>query len=670
MTTPGTSGVVLIFVNLLLLLGPGAVVGITARLPLWSALAAAPLVTYGLIAITAPVVSGLGWTWSPLWLVVVTAIGAVVALAVRLTLTRSVRSRVEAPMGSTEQATPAVRMRWAGELAIGLGVAVGAVIGALTTLQAVGSLDRVNQRWDAIFHANAIRFITDTGNADPSALRFINDYEATSFFYPNSYHVLAATVGQLTDASPSALINSQYLLLAGVTGLGLAVLVRRYGGGIGLATAVPILLASFLAFPNQLLLWGPLFPYATGLALVPAFLVLVTDLVQKRNPAVFLIVACASVGLLGVHPGAAFTALLFAVALFAFRWRREPGLLKGDVVVLGVVGVIAIAFGYRYAVGALSARTSAIGDWPVVGAPGAMVGQLLTLNHGRPYPQYWLLLLMIVGLFGLRKLRSLYWFLATGAVFSLLFVLAASYEGALVGVLTGPWWNDRWRLAAVVAVVMAVLAAHGVVTAAEWLTAGIARISRRSQLPRGGVAAAVVVAILVAFGFLSEGFYVDVNAKRIALAYVQNRTVSAGEDAAMQVLAGLVQPGQRVMNDPLDGSALMYALYDLRPIFGHVVHPSQFAAMGPDQQELVASFHCLDTDAGIQDLVRRYDIGYVFLGNDFVNPDFTRVSGLEGLSGVDSLTRVYDDDGVSIYRVDPPARTGAPSGDTSCSSTG
>ncbi len=668
MTTLGTSGVVLLLANLFVLFGPGALVCIAARLPWWSAIAAAPLVTYGLIAILAPVVAGFGWAWSPVWLGAATIIGVLVVVAVRVAFTQTAIRRTEQPAAEISQEHDVGRSRL-GELAIVGGIVVGAIIGGLTGLRAMGDLDRVNQHWDAIFHANAVRFIMDTGNADPSALRAINDYEATSFFYPNSYHVMAATVGQLTDATMPALLNSQFLFLAGITGLGLAVLVRRFGAGIGLAASVPVLLATFAAFPNDLLDWGPLLPYATGLALVPAFLVVLTDLVRERNPTTFLIVACASVGLLGVHPGAAVTAAVFALAFFAFRWRRQPALVKSDAIVLAIVGAVALAVGFRYAVGSLSARTSAVGDWPVVGTPGAQLGQLLTTNQGNKYPQYWLLLFMILGLFRLRRLRELSWFLAAGVAFCALFVMASSYEGSLVGALTGPWWNDRWRLSAVVGIVMAVLAAHGVVTAAELLTAGFRRIRRRTELPRLSLLAAVL-AVLVAFGVLSEGFYIDANAERMSIAYRQSRTVSAEEDAGMRVLAGLVQQGERVMNDPLDGSALMYALYDISPMFGHVVLPESIPDMGPDQRRLLGDFHCLDTDPAVQDLVRSYNIRYVFLGNDYVVPRFTRVSGLEGLILVDALTRVYSEDGVSIYRVELPAEPSAESPVLGCSSTG
>ncbi|CAN5206182.1 hypothetical protein BH20ACT5_BH20ACT5_12650 [soil metagenome] len=666
MPTPGTSGGVLILVNSILLFGPGAILGLAAGLRWWAALAVAPLATYGLVAILAPGVAGLGWAWGPGWLAGSTVLAAAVLLALRL----GVR-RISEPPATSAEAEPASRGRpgWLGELAVAGGVITGGLIGALTAVRAMGGLDRVNQHWDAIFHANAIRFIRDTGDADPAALRAINNYELAEFFYPNTYHILAGTVGQLTDTGVFALLNSQFLFLAGVTGLGLAVLVRQYGGGIGLAASVPIVLASFSAFPNDLLDWGPLLPYGTGLALIPAFLVLLTEALRRGNPAVLLLLAGGAVGLMGIHPGAAFTAAVFALALVAFRWRGQPVRIRADVVVLSIVAVFALGLGYRYMLGAFTSRLSAVGDWPVIGTPGQMVGQLLTLNHGKPYPQYTLVVLMALAVFRLRKLRELYWLLSVGVIFCVLFVQAASYEGALVGLTTGPWWNDRWRLAAVVGIVMAVLAAHGVVTAAELLLAAARRILRRGELPRPSFAAAILV-VLAGFGLITQGFYVSDNAERMSVAYREGRSVSAAENAGMQVLAELVRPGERVMNDPFDGSALMYALYDIDPIFGHVISPGTVPELGPDQRTLITSFHCLDTDTAVQELVRDYNIRYVFLGNDFVVRAFSRAEGLRALGLVRALTLVHFEDGVSIYRVDTQALAAAPTDSGPCGSTG
>lgn len=662
MTTSATSGAVLLLTNLLLLFGPGLLVTVAAGLPRWTALAAAPLLSYGLVAVTGPLVGALGGRWGPGWLWLAAALAAAIALGLRFG-----RRTVGGPVpdeadgsgdgGDRPAGAGALRRRF-GDLFVLAGIAVGAVVGAGTALQAMGSLDRVNQHWDAIFHANAVRFILDTGNADPSALRALNDYERDSFFYPNSYHAMAAAVGNLTDATVPALLNSQFLLLAGLTGLSLAVLVLRFGGGVALAATVPVLVPAFSAFPNDLLDWGPILSFATALALMPAFIVVVADQLRDRRPAGYLVFALGAVGLLGVHPSVAVTAAVLLVLLLAFRWNRRSALIKPDLIVLAIGGAAALLLGYRYVLGTLSAGVYAAVDWPVVGRPGAMLGILLTLNEGKDYPQFALVVLMVLGLTALHRLRDLRWLLAGGVLFAALFVLAASYEGRWVAVLTGPWWNDRWRLGAIVALPMMVLAGHGLVRLATWTAAAIGSVIRTEQGRTAGLGAALV-ALLVAFALITDGFYRDDNAERMAVAYEPTRSVSTAEAAGLRVLADLVPAGGRVMNDPYDGSALMYALYDVQPMFGHVIEPETVPDLGPDQRLLLTRFHCLDTDAAVRDLVERYDIGYVFLGDDFVQSRLRRADGLTRLSQVSALEVVYDEDDVRIYRVDPAPPTDA-----------
>lgn len=670
MTTSVTPPAVLMLVNLLVLALPGLAVTVAAGLPRWTALAAAPLITYGLVALTGPVVSAAGGTWGPGWLAAAAAVLTLLALATRVGLRHlggpvatgadtgaaadAAAGHAVAGEGDRAPQRPAWLGRGLGDLAMLAGIVAGGVIGARTALLAMGSLDGVNQHWDAIFHANAVRFILDSGDADPAALRAVNDFQNQDFFYPNSYHVLAATVGKLTDVTIPALLNSQFLLLAGVTGLGLAALVRRFGGGVGAAAAVAVLVPAFSAFPNDLLDWGPVLPYATGTALVPALLVVVADQLRDRRPAGFLVLAVGAVGLLGVHPAAAVTVMVFLVLYLGLRWARDRAVVRSDLVVLALSGAFALAVGYRYAIGALGARTSAVVDWPTVGSPGAMLGILLTLNEGKQYPQAALVVLMVLGLTGWGRLRELRWFLLGGAVFSVLFVMAASYEGRWVALLTGPWWNDRWRLGAVVALPMMVLAGYGVVRVAEGVAAVLTWASRQERVRPVSFAAAVLIA-LIAVGWLTNGFYRTDNAERMSIAYIPTRSVSTAEAAGLRELATLVPVGSRVMNDPYDGSALMYALNDIRPMFGHVIEPGSVSDLGPDQRLLLTRFHCLDTDPQVRSLVDKYDIQYVFLGNDFVVRRLSRAEGLTSLTQLQSLQQVYDRDGVSIFRVLPPA---------------
>lgn len=650
------SDVLLVLLFILVLFGPGILLGLAAGLSRWTAVAAGPLLTYGLTAVAEQVCIALGLSFGPVPVLVVTGLStaAVLGLAQLTRLRSSRRSSSEADDGDREQAVqPASRGRL-GELVIVAGVLIGALLGALTALAAMGRLDAINQDWDASFHANATRFILDTGNADPGALSAL--YPQASLFYPNTWHALGAVVGRLSGASIPALLGAQTILVAGIAGLGLAALIRAFGGRVACAAVVPVMLASFAGFPIDVLWRGPLLPFAFGVALVPAFLLLFSDTMTARRPTFVVATAIAAAGLLGLQPATALTAGVFAIALVVSRAIRRRGQIRSDLIVGASAAVLTVLLGLTFVGGAFLARGVAAEaqiNWPAVESPGQAVGDLLLLNHAAAFPQYWLILPMVAGVIGFARLRVLWWFLAGAGVFVLLFVAAASYDRPLTESLTLPWWNDRWRFVAIVTLALAILASHGVVTVADALARLVRRIPKVATRPRRLVLGAAVLATLAVVGLGSSGFYAPYNADRMNAGFAPSGYVSSAERAGMSYLASVVEPGQRVMNDPKDGSVWMYALDGVEPIFGHVVDPgAAIDALDEDARVLLRSFTCLDTDPAVRALIERYDISYVFLGGGFLREGFERAPGLRGLGDSNSLELVYSDGGLRIFKVE------------------
>ena len=72
------------------------------------------------------------------------------------------------------------------------------------------------------------------------------------------------------------------------------------------------------------------------------------------------------------------------------------------------------------------------------------------------------------------------------------------------------------------------------------------------------------------FAAVTHGFYADYNRSRMQLQYALGTggSVTAPELTSFDVISGLVQPGETVMNDPSDGTAWMWALKGVRPMFG------------------------------------------------------------------------------------------------------
>lgn len=623
---------------------PGLLVARAAGLTGWTGIGAAPMVSYGIAATAGPLSWTLGIRWGPATMLTATVVLACVCWATQ-------RRFPPGDLSATDvQRAPVDRQ---GDRVIAAGVLAAAVLGAVVVMRGIGGLAAVHQGWDAGFHANAIRFITETGNPTPGALSAINNYEDATFFYPNGQHVLTSVVGQLSGSPVPSLLNAQMVLLPGIAGLGLAVLVRAFGGRVALAASVPLVLVSFTGFPYDVLSRGPLLPYATGIAMVPAFLVLLHQALVRRTVTVVLLTAVCAAALLAVHPSTAVTAAIFTIPLLIHRWRAgRPEARRRDVGTLLGVGLVAVAAGLPYVLGTISiGESGASVDWPARQNPWEATTGLLLLNHRGDGSQYWLVALFAVGAFHLRRIRRLWWFLAGAALFAVLFVTVSSTDAALTETLTQPWWNDRWRLLALVILGQALLAAHGAVIVGEALVGLVRRrVTWRIRTTRASVGMAMVV-VLAVFALFSNSFYAPLNERAVSLSYQGGPTVTPSVQTAMRALAEMTGSEGRVMNDPGDGSVWMYALEEVRPIFGHVIDPENFGSVGADQQLLLTSFNCVDSSLAIRELVQKYDIRYVFTGRAFLRVHFFRIPGLRHLDLVHSLQLVYNRDGIAIYRV-------------------
>lgn len=655
---------------LALLLLPGLVVGFAAGLRGWILVSTAGLVSYSVVAVTGTLCTITGLRYSPVVLVGSAGVAAVVLAVTGWLWRRRGRRRQPDPAGIPE---PAVGPRWPGwrGLAVLAATALGCGIGFWVVFDASGQLTGVPQDWDAQFHGNAIRYIAETGDADPAALAAINRYDQPEgFFYPNTYYLMASAAYRLcTDhlGGGSVLLThtATIALLPPLLTIGLVGLLHRFGARAALAAATAVLSAAASALPYDLILRGPLTPYATGVMLVPAFLVLLHLALgtepRWRCPNAALLTGAAGAALMGIHPSTAIIAVVFALAMLAQRWLTAPRRVPGDAVVLVLAGVPALLLSVHAILGSLNSVSGfPVFQWPADLPAAHAIGDLIGFSHLSPYPRWFLLLPLVVGVMAVRKLRSLWWLLGGAAFFGGLFLLSAAYPQPFVGLLNRPWWNDRWRLIAVATLGTILLAGHGTVVLADLLRrrAGLLAAGlpggfgvRAGRVTGWAPVAPALVAVVLAVG--SNGFYAQEDARRIASQFADGPGISGLEREGMRMLAAMVPPDARVMNQNNDGSAGMYGAVGVRPVNGHI----EVGWMSPTQDLLQRRFNRLDTDPRVRDAVERLNIQYVFLSEGYVRPWFHRVDGLRNLDRVKSLTLVYENPQVQIYRVQPPAST-------------
>jgi hypothetical protein len=626
---------------------PGLALGGLAGLRGWTLAAGAPLLTYAAAGLFGPLFAGLGIGWSPtsagLLFVVLCALAVLARFAIRQRYAPADRT---GPPG------------WDLWTHVGVAVALGAIVvlGGTVIWAGVGHLSAIPQDWDAAFHANGIRWIADTGDSSLVGMAKVNWYEDdVEVFYPNAYHLLAAVVLRITGADVPTVLNAHTVLLPGMGALTIVALVHRFGGRAVLAVAAAGCSVAFTSFYDML--WrGPLLPFVTGAVLMPLAAVLLVDVLDSRGLRQIgraLLFGLGLLGMIALNPATLFTAAVFVMPAMVQRWAGRPRLLLREPLLVLAAGAIAALLALPQLLGSLgSVSGEPVYDWPAELTQSEALGELLGLAHDGLRPQWWLVLVAAIGIAAVRRLGDLRWIFASGFIFGTMFVLAASSDEPWVNTITRPWWNDQWRLIGLCVVPVAVLAGHGLAELQRDAAAGLSALAEKVDAGPSGLArtAASVVAagmVLTLFVVASDDLYLGRNVARMRLSAPDGPVVSSLEADAMRVLATMVPPDQRVMNDRGDGSVWMYAIAGVHPVAGFY----NFSGIGPDAQLLNTRFNRYPVDRSVRAAVARLDVSYVMLGRGFVRTDWRRAPGLLGLEDAPWLQTVYRNRDAVIYRI-------------------
>ncbi|WP_035302979.1 DUF6541 family protein [Actinokineospora inagensis] len=668
---------------------PGLLVGLAVGLRGWLLWGVSPVVTYGVIGVAAPTLPKLGITWSPWTVLATTVVIAAIGFGVGRLLRRWDGRWVE---------REPVRPPWsrAHHLSVAASVLLGGGIGLFASYRASRGFSAVPQWFDAAYHANAIRFISDTGQSAPSALKVLTDPDASSYFYPNAFHALVALVRQIGGFGVVPALDVANGLVIGSFVLCMTILVKVCTNSPALTAVTAILSSTVTTFPYDIQVWGPLFPLVAGIALVPGFLALLHRALLERRFGHLFATALGAIGLLAIHSSVAVAAILLAGLLLIQHWitRRQrilPDLAAG----VGIV-VLAVLFGFNQITAFLGISVSADDVvWPPTSMPADGFGRLLGASRavGYPawsgpysawYPAWWFTAALVVGLIGVRKakFRPVYWWLLGGLAFTVLYIMVAGYSTPLTRALSRPWWNDPWRIAALTTPGLIVLAAIGVVTARDGLAALVTKVWRpkpRAESTRpteftesaeaGDPGATAVVGdrrralvpivslavVLLVFGALSRGFYLPRNTDRLRWLYLDGPVVSHTKEDAMAWLSQHVPAGTVVANDPHDGSPWMWAIDGVQPLFKvSVIGPVPARKDGSNDAEVILRrLNQYDTDSSVRRAVDNLDISYVFVSKGSVKADpYAPVArGLQDLDRVTGLREVYRNVDSTIYQV-------------------
>jgi len=639
-----------VLLAVLLLVVPGAIVARAARLSWPTAVGVGPALTYGVVALAIVPFGAVGIPWNA-WtafvaLAVVTAVAAALPLILGRLRDRDAESRAA---------------RRGPALTVAVGVLLGAALIGDAAVKGMPHWQSIPSTWDSVWHANTVRFILDTGQASPTHMGELRNVEThDALYYPSTFHALAAVFSQLTGAAPttaytlSSLAASVWLFPASAAILTWLLLRTRTTEWrtAGAAATAAALTPSFTAIPYVEFDTASM-PNLAAYGIAVPTMVLVVSALRHRDRIPLAVLAL--LGVFSVHiTGGVVTVLLVAAWwLFDALWRPVRGRLS-DFVALVLIAAPTVLLLLPQFVGVLQQAEIIVGHAFVTheGKKRGLIDALVQhTRHLNDFPIQWALIVLAAIGAVILVVKKVWWPLAVWALLVVCIVHSSAPFGGPLGAITAKFsdlfYSDPRRLSAVVTMLLAPAAGIALFTLVAAAVDGLRRLAGADRAARPAVWSAVTAAVLVAITVGAAWHYYPRHRFLFGEKY-DSVMIDDKDLAAFAYLATL--PGARdtlIGNANTDGTAWMYAVAGLHPLWTHYDYPVQ---QGPGYHRFIfwAYADDADTDPRVAEAVKALNIRYVVTSTPVVLK-FAMPDGLVSLDESRSWEKIYDNGETRIY---------------------
>ncbi len=633
---------------------PGLVFSLAVRVRGLAAVLLAPLFSVALASLLSLVLPIVQVGWTPVSYAIGSLVVAAIAFGIKMWLARKWPDPAWKPQRTSVLVASAVGL-------VGAGLIIAFQMGT-----AFITPDNISQSYDNVFHLNAVRWAIDSGNASPLNLGAFTGISA----YPSAWHAMTSLVAMLTGASIPVAVNVTSIAIGAIVWpLGALYLVQQITGQRLFATIIALVfIPAFTGFPLMMVDWGVLYPNLLSIALLPAAMGLVFSAMglgrghRQSTPVSWLLVLVAVPAVAVAHPSTLMALLVFvlpAVLLWAIglvqklrpvdtpERRRKLWII----IAAAVVSAIVLAVVWRK-----FRPPSGSAGWGAVETPPQVIGEIFLGGAlGRPAATI-IAICLLVGLIRIVVTRKQLWLLGTFLVAGILFFYAAGLDFSPRWFLTGVWYYDSYRLAALLPAAMVGPAVLGAVYLWDEAHRRIAALRARksgAELQAAGsswrvpsYAVGVLVLVLATqYGVMTWAV------NHTHYSYIENaqsRLLTPDETALLERLDEHVPADAVIAGLPSSGAALAYAFSGRE-----VMQPHILTTHGANVDIVNAGLKSSAEFPWVCDSVKELNVKYVLdFGTRTVTGAMPGLGGIMDLSTSKSLELVdKQGDEAKLYKV-------------------
>lgn len=572
---------------------------------------------------------------------------------------------------------------------------LGIIVASYFFVRNLDSAGSITQLYDNYSHINLVRTLVDS------------DYFFSFDFgiYPQAWIDLAALCAcMIGDNVPVAVNALNFVLLSFVFPAAVFSFLQSIFPQSNKTLAIGMLLPlAFVPFPMSFITFGPLFPNLSGYAMLPmAASLLISIFSSSIRPSVrisrLLLFFASAIALFFLHQSAIFVGIvimapycchLFWSLKLRFINRQSTNILLRICLVLGFIFAILLIWYALYRSPALESTVQF--NWPAFQSKAQSIISFLTLALTKDLtiyqdvfthetivsPQYALAALTLTGVCFCLIKRNRLWLVASYLLCAFIYCVNTSTDGPLKHFLSGFWYTDSYRIAAMVVIIAIPLAATGARFILNFIIRLLARIkssNKLSRYERGMIVGLFSIAFLFTnffpclpvdgrgtttpFGIINDKLYTSNSLAR------NSNALDEDEIAFCKEAASIVPEGSVVINIPHDGSMFVYGTCGLDVYFRSTWFDFgiDINASGDNDSLIRSKLVNYSSDPQVQEAVAATNASYVLLldqGNSakraYYADNTFQPAYWTGISSIDDNTPGFEvvlaQDDMRLYRI-------------------